>query len=229
MKKNLIQAILKKVWVIVQFVALAWLSTSLIVWSDDLHQSNQLTDTRVFVIVLLTLPQLGFFIWYAVQQGLLKNESFSWRLIKTSLCGLLILLLGNPLLHALLDLMGLGIETTANQQEILALIGSYPPVLLFIQSVLVAPILEEILFRGILGELLCGKSFLAYLIPTTLFALAHRPTDIGSFAAYFWPALVFSYLYRSTGRLEVPMLTHLLMNGLAFTVAYLVHYGILVV
>lgn len=222
MRKNLKQAIVKTIGVVAQYIALDWLSTVLDVWSDTLHQNNQLTNTTVFVIVLLTLIQLGFFIWYAYRQGLLKKEAFSWKLFKTSLWGLLILLLVNLLVSLLLDLMRLGVETTANQQAILALVGSYPPVLLFIQSVLVGPILEEILFRGILGELLCGKSFWGYLIPTTVFALAHHPTDIGSFAIYFGPALVLSYLYRSTERLEVPMLTHLLMNGLAFTVAYLV-------
>lgn len=228
MKKPMLQAMLKKVGLVIQFLALAWLSTALLVWSNDLYQDKQLTDTKVIIILLLTTLQLSFFIWYAFKQGLLKKESFSWKLLRSSLKGLLILLLGNPLLGSLLDLVGLGIETTANQQEILALIGSYPPLLLLVQSVLVAPILEEILFRGILGELLCGKSLFFYLIPTTIFALAHRPTDFGSFVVYFWPALVFSYLYRSTERLEVPMLAHILMNGLAFTVAYLVHYSILV-
>lgn len=93
MRKNLKQAIVKTVGVVAQYIALDWLSTVLDVWSDTLHQNNQLTNTTVFVIVLLTLIQLGFFIWYAYRQGLLKKEAFSWRLIKTSLWGFLILLL----------------------------------------------------------------------------------------------------------------------------------------
>lgn len=220
--------LLKKTWIVLQFLVLAYVMTALSAWSDSLHHRGELTTEKVVLILGLTGLQLAFFIWYAFRHHLLTKEAFSWKLLKTSLLGILGILVGNALLHTLLNLVGLGIETTANQEAILSLVGSYPAILLFVQSVLVAPLLEEIVFRGILGELLFGKTVWAYILPAVIFSLAHRPTDIGSFLVYAWPGFFFYFLYRRIGRLEVPILAHMIMNGLAFMMAYLIHYGILV-
>lgn len=215
-------------WIVLQFVALGELSISLARWSDDLHQEGRLTTPMLALVLVLTALQVIFFVWYAIRNQLLKKEGASWKWIGLGLLAMTGLFFGNLFLHTFLNLVGLGIETTANQEAILSLVGSYPAILLFVQSVLVGPFLEEIIFRGILGELLFGKTIWAYIFPAVLFSLVHRPTDIGSFLVYAWPGLFFYMLYRRTGRLEVPILAHMVMNALAFLVSYLVHYGILV-
>lgn len=220
--------LLKKTWIVLQFLVLAYVMTAISFWSDSLHGKSQLTDEKVAVILFLTLLQVAFFVWYAFHNKLLKKQGASWKWVGIGLLAIVGLLFGNVLLHSFLNAVGWGIETTANQEAILSLVGNYPAVLLFVQSVLVAPLLEEIVFRGILGELLFGKTVWAYILPAILFSLAHRPTDMGSFLVYAWPGFFFYMLYRQTGRLEVPVLAHTIMNGLAFAVAYLVHYGILV-
>ena len=90
---------------------------------------------------------------------------------------------------------------------------------------LLAPILEETIFRGLLTRLAAGKAFLSEHIgrrtiicaffSSALFSLAHylqAPDKNNAFLALFFFGLAQCWLYRKTGRLWCAILNHGLFN-----------------
>lgn len=101
--------------------------------------------------------------------------------------------------------------TTQNQ----ALLGGVHPLLLFVLAVIVAPIVEEIVFRGLIMKRTFDNSYLGIAISSILFALLHLPTDIGSWVLYLGMGLVLGIVYWKTEKLEHVIMIHFLNNGLS--------------
>ena len=90
---------------------------------------------------------------------------------------------------------------------------------------LLAPILEEAIFRGLLTRLAAGKAFLSAhigrrtvicaIFSSALFSLAHylqTPDKNNAFLALFFFGLAQCWLYRKTGHLWCAILNHALFN-----------------
>lgn len=92
---------------------------------------------------------------------------------------------------------------------------------IFLAGVLVAPICEEILFRGYFYPV--AKRFIGAvpgaLITATLFAATH--VNLASFAGLLVLALCFILAYERTGSLLVPICMHAFFNGINLMVLYL--------
>lgn len=103
-------------------------------------------------------------------------------------------------------------------------------VLVFLSLVIFPPIVEELFARGFLYEGLKrgAPRWLAVVGTSVLFAVAHL--QFGSGAPLLWVAaidtfvlsLVLIYLKEKTGGLAAPMALHMLKNGLAFTILFLI-------
>ena len=111
------------------------------------------------------------------------------------------------LINTLTDLI-LGSSSTAGATEI---IEASPLYLVVIFAVIIGPIVEEIMFRGLLLPRLSvfGERF-AIAVSALLFALFH-----GNLAQFFYAfalGLVFGFVYSKTGRLRYPILLHMLIN-----------------
>ncbi len=80
-------------------------------------------------------------------------------------------------------------------------------------AVLVAPLVEETVFRGFVYPVLKKHTdaFFAALVSSALFALAHF--HLASAAPLFVLALGFTVAYERTGSLLVPMLMHAIFNA----------------
>lgn len=223
----MIQDVKRTALLLLQFLGIGYLMTAVTGFSDEIFRAGRLSPAMVVVVLGLSAVQLAVFIWYAHYQGLLvwDRQWLTGRDILRGIGGVGLLVLSNAATQHLLDVVGLGIETTANQEAILSLFGSYSTYLLFVQGVLLAPFYEEIVFRGIIGRLLCQGTRWGYLLSATLFAFLHHPTDIGSFVVYAVPGLLLYFLYQKYQRLQVPIVAHMLMNALAFVVSYAVQSG----
>ena len=106
-----------------------------------------------------------------------------------------------------------------NQDAIVSLFDYIPIGLMFIMIVIVAPIAEEVLFRGILlfpGNKL-DTTWLRVIISAVLFGLIHSPTDIQSLYTYVGMGIMFSYAAKKTQSVEAAIVYHFLNNLLAFT------------
>jgi len=102
-------------------------------------------------------------------------------------------------------------HSSQNTEQILE-IARLNPAFIIIPS-LIAPILEEIIFRKILfGSLSKRLHFIpAAVISSSIFAFMHG--DLPFFLSYFGIGMLFCFLYKRTNSLLVPILTHMLMNS----------------
>ncbi len=90
-------------------------------------------------------------------------------------------------------------------------------ILLIITTVVLAPLFEELVFRGVLLPVLAKGvgSFWGIIVSALVFALAHL--SVGELAPLFVLGIGLSILRLSSGRLFPCMLMHSLWNGVTFT------------
>lgn len=95
---------------------------------------------------------------------------------------------------------------------------------LFVLMVVIAPVFEELLFRGLLfGMLEPSGLAVALFVTAAVFALSHF--DRRSFAGLFVSGLIFAALRVATGGLATPLVAHALANGFGFAMFMLQSRG----
>ena len=108
---------------------------------------------------------------------------------------------------------------TANQAALQNLFQSTPVILLVVGAVFSAPILEEILFRGLIPKKLFPQhELIGLVVGSILFGFFHGPTNIGSFILYAGMGGVLAWVVHQTKRLEMGILAHMLRNAIAILV-----------
>lgn len=97
--------------------------------------------------------------------------------------------------------------------------GLWQSVLLFIAIVILAPIVEEIIFRGIFFNLLAKKrsALSAMIISSLFFGLLHATTMVPTAVIGF----VLCFIYHKTGNLFLAMAAHAFNNFIAFVMPLL--------
>jgi membrane protease YdiL (CAAX protease family) len=88
-------------------------------------------------------------------------------------------------------------------------------VLVIILAVVVAPLVEEILFRGLLQTMIrsyLNRPWLVIMITSVLFARVHQNAE--HWPALFVLAMGLGYAYEKSGSLWQPIFMHALFNGL---------------
>jgi len=144
-------------------------------------------------------------------RGLTKSDwKFLLKYIPTSF---ILYTLGQVILSQFL-----GASEPVNQLAVESLFDYIPLWQMFIMIVIVAPIAEELLFRGILlfpGDHL-KTTWLRVLISAVLFGLVHNPTDLLSLYTYVGMGFIFSYASKRTETVEAAMVFHFLNNLLGF-------------
>lgn len=107
--------------------------------------------------------------------------------------------------------------TTANQQVINNLVSESSLISSFFLIVLIAPICEEIICRGIIPtKLFQGYEKFGYVIGWLIFLLAHMPSNLPSFLIYGWMSAVLTWTAYRTKRLEMSISVHMLLNSISF-------------
>lgn len=109
-----------------------------------------------------------------------------------------------------------------NDSQIWVLTGS-DPMFMIIGTVLLAPIAEEILHRGLIfGSLYSRKPSAAYGLSALLFATIHVLSYVGVYPAgylvlalvqYLPAGLIFAWSYQRSGSIFTPMLIHMINNA----------------
>lgn len=85
----------------------------------------------------------------------------------------------------------------------------------FIVNVTVlAPIHEELLFRGLLQGAVFDNSWLGLVLTSSLFSFMHEPYDIPSFCYYLFGGLLLGFAYKKSQNLWVSTLVHMFYNSL---------------
>ncbi len=120
--------------------------------------------------------------------------------------------------------------TTSNQETINSLISETSLISSFFVIVIVAPLCEEIICRGIIPtKLFEGYEKIGYIFGWLLFTLAHMPNNLPSFLIYGWMSAVLTWTAYRTKRLEMSILLHLVNNGVSILLLILLTFLIKVV
>ena len=107
--------------------------------------------------------------------------------------------------------------TTSNQSILNGLVQNSSLISTFFLLVLIAPICEEILCRGIIPKkIFRGKEKLGFIVGAIVFALLHMPTNRPSVIIYGGMSTVLTWTAYKTERLEMSILLHMILNGIAF-------------
>ena len=113
--------------------------------------------------------------------------------------------------------------TTSNQSILNGLVQNSSLISTFFLLVLIAPICEEILCRGIIPKkIFRGKEKLGFVVGAIVFALLHMPTNLPSVIIYGGMSTVLTWTAYKTERLEMSILLHMILNGIAFCLLALV-------
>jgi uncharacterized protein len=125
---------------------------------------------------------------------------------------------------AVLVLERLGIEAAPQAAELA--IAMLDPFLVIIAVVILAPIAEEIFFRGIVFNALLreGGRRWAFIGSSALFAVIH--ISLVAVLPIFLLGLALAWIYQRTGNLLAPMAMHATVNGISVALALLARFDL---
>ena len=84
----------------------------------------------------------------------------------------------------------------------------------FIVNVTVlAPIHEELIFRGLLQGAIFDNSWLGLVLTSSLFSFMHGPSNVPSFIFYLLGGLLLGFAYKKSQNLWVSTLVHMFYNS----------------
>ncbi len=206
------------------FVTLMGLMFAAPLWSDwvGITESKQLIAVLVGFYAVMTVAALA---WLFIDKKRFDDSadqgpSFSQK--RASIGKTIAYIVGGFIVALAIQVIGLQLtmfltgadtEAVSNADEVKSAIESSK---LFIFAVIIAaPIIEEVVFRGILFKRWAdaGRYWPALTISSALFAFAHLQGY--AFFVFLLLGLLFAYLYRITNRLSVPITVHFMNNGIA--------------
>lgn len=194
--------------------------------SYHLKNITLLTGYLNITISVLTLIVLLLII-YKEKLKVFKRTSMgkeTFTLLRVMVFTYLMMFLPNFILMTFNNVDSSGAVTTNNQQVITKLIGSETLIPLFITSVLLAPILEELLFRAPFLFYNSKWSFLntnwgiliKLIVSSLLFASLHNPNNWVEILSYMSSGLMLGMIVVTTNRIEYAIGAHFINNFLGF-------------
>ena len=178
-------------------------------------QFNPIWST--ILVSLISILVLAIFLYGAHKSKLLdlKSKLLTINDLPRIVFSYLVIYVGNLVGGIWLQLVKQ--TTTANQQVINNLVSESSLISSFFLIVLIAPICEEIICRGIIPtKLFQGYEKFGYVIGWLIFLLAHMPSNLPSFLIYGWMSVVLTWTAYRTRRLEMSISVHMLLNSISF-------------
>ena len=216
-KKSIWQEILDRgIWVLIFLIGLVLSQLPLILSALLSARQFPLLQSGLLV-ALLSVAILTVFIFSArkTEIATFNLSFFKAKDLARLVLSYLVIFTSNLFGSALLRLMNE--STTSNQSTINNLVQNSSLISSFFLLVLIAPICEEILCRGIIPKkIFRGKEKLGYLVGAVVFALLHTPTHLPSLLIYGGMSTVLTWTAYRTERLEMSILLHMIVNGIAF-------------
>lgn len=130
------------------------------------------------------------------------------------------MLFGASIIGGLISIL-LGAKTDSQNQILIESLANAHPIIIVVTSVILAPIVEELLFRGTLfGWLYELHPIVAHVLSAFLFGFLHIMDSVLSgniqewiqIFAYLFMGGVLSFLYEKRNNIYVPILSHMMNN-----------------
>ena len=113
-----------------------------------------------------------------------------------------------------------GVSNSTNQAAIEN--AHMNPFVLITITVIMAPIVEELVFRGLLmGRVFNPDSIVGLILSGLLFGLVHTPNSMGVWIIYGGMGLVLATVYRVSKKLEYSIMAHMINNSIAVSMMLL--------
>jgi membrane protease YdiL (CAAX protease family) len=200
-------------------VALLVLIDAGLLYSTLQGQKGQLAESWVLVLVQLVylLPVIIIFAWRRIDWRAIRFGRFDWGTLGLG-CGLLVASYMIILIHNII-LTAIGVETQGDEIfRLFEMIES--PVWFFLVGAILAPLVEEIFFRGFLFQGFRAKYgwLSAMLLSSAIFAAAHL--DLASLIPTFILGNLLAYLYHRSNSVWPGVVLHVLVNTFGLVSVY---------
>lgn len=112
---------------------------------------------------------------------------------------------------------------TQNNAAIIDLMAGSPIALwmMAISAVFLTPIVEELVFRGVLTNLFFKREWLKVLLSGLVFGSLHSSSTLPSFLIYVMMGLILATVYRLSGKISAAIILHFIINLAAMSVMVL--------
>lgn len=229
-QKNLLESILQVVWVITIVIGAQFVVLYPLLWMFGrgflLSPAGQTITTAVFylvaLLIIVLIPWKIFKKWRTNRDELGISKLPTWTDIGLAPIAFAASVLAAMPLTALFSLFPWFDANEAQNVGFNTINSGWDRILAFFSLVIVAPIAEEIIFRGWLyGKLRAKMSMIpAMIIVSMAFGFVHLQWNIG--VNVFALSLVLCGLREITGTTHAGILTHMIKNGLAFFLLFVV-------
>ena len=172
-------------------------------------------DTWMVLCIIFMYP-LAFFLYWLIMQTVPKaRQTWTCPMGTGHFLGWFVICMGGVYFGSLIGQFLMTIvsvitgETMVNQVEEMIMDMSLWAVIL--SAVILAPIMEELIFRKLVLDRLAGYGpAVAMSVSALVFGLAH-----GNFYQFFYAfllGLIFAYIYLRTGKVRYSMMLHMMVN-----------------
>lgn len=236
--KNLLEIVTLPIWVFLVFIVTEY---SVSYGSLFLLGREQLSEPVWLTVLNAVIYSLTFFLiaylpvklfkrWKTSREELGLKELPTWTDLGLAPVGFFVYLILAMILTYVAGALFPGFDISEAQETGYEFLNSgLDRIVAFLALVIIAPIAEEIIFRGWLyGKLrakIPGKFslFLSVLIVSVLFGILHGQWNVG--INVFAMSIVLCTLREITGTVYSGILLHILKNGVAFVMLYILNFG----
>lgn len=212
---------MKKIGIVALFYVLLNLDVTLLQLLPILTQDGQFSMAEQMGYGLWVLFSLGIFIGVAYAFKLLSLKEIRWgRICLIALLNFAIFYAGN-VLGAVVGQLTHN-TTMVNQDALNDVFAHVPAYIQLAVAGVIIPIMEEILFRGLLAKVLFGKYVKTGLVVSSiLFVLAHSAFTPQTIIIYGVMAAGFAVTYYKTKHIEYSMGAHILNNTVSVLLSFI--------
>jgi len=211
------------------FAILVAMVTGVVMGGFDPDRAKTLATSETFALTVLGLSTLGMFVWAHII--IIMRRRMSWRdfgfrpiRVRTGFAAAVLGLLAVPVMaltgSAVQRILGRPLESP--QLQFLAPDGFSWTIVVGMVLIggLMAPLAEEILFRGLLYGWLrrFWRILPATMLSAAIFGLIHGIVPV--IAAAFVVGLALAYVYERTGSLWTPTIVHATQNCVAMAIMF---------
>jgi membrane protease YdiL (CAAX protease family) len=184
-----------------------------------LGQRGDIAQSWILILVQLVylLPVAIILVWRRINWSAIGFGKFDWASLGIG-CGLLVIGYGIIFIHNLI-LMALGVNTQGEMiSELIGLLEN--PFWFFLVGAVMAPLVEEIFFRGFLFQGFRARYgwIISMLLSSSIFAVAHL--DPASLIPTFILGNLLAYLYHRTNSIWPGVILHVLINTFGLALVY---------
>lgn len=189
-----------------------------------LKHQPRLNGTAIVTIGCFILIFVGIILWakkiWQQNNRTVKQSLSTGKSIGYVIWGYVAIYAGQIVLGTL-NIMLYHQTQTANNNEVSKIMANNMMVMVVfgLSTVLLTPIAEELIFRGVLTNLFFkpNQFWPKLVLSGFVFSIGHMSTTVISFLIYFYMGMVLAFLYQKTGQLKLSIALHGLNNLIAIS------------